>query len=233
MAALFSTWPTFCRLRFFLFLTRQKLSVTFHNYSCTYSMKPIKHLLTSKWEQICVCTSTSHCILHKCPFQVEVSSGAANQQCLLLHLWIHIHSSFTGMLHNCVYCVATQSHNKFNFVFPRLSREQNPALPPAELKLLSDYTNAGGYPCHIFQTHFKRPEWALCLFPRRGNRRANPEFQVWTRTSISARAAVRHLTLGEKPHWKHNSYCNVCSLTLGFHSFCQTPCFLADSLLWA
>lgn len=58
------------------------------------------------------------CILHK--FQVEVSSGRANQQCLFLHLWIYRHSSFTGMLYNFVYSVATQSHNKINFVSPRL-----------------------------------------------------------------------------------------------------------------
>lgn len=152
----------------------------------------------------------AHCILHK--IQMEVSSGRANQQCLFLHLWICRHSSFTGMLHNCVYSVAIQSCNKFNFVFPRLTWEQNPALPSAVLKSLSDYMDGGGYPCHIFQTRFKRPEWVLCLFPRRGSRCLNPEFQVWTHTSISARAAVRPLTLGEQLHWKHNSYCNFCPL---------------------
>lgn len=114
------------------------------------------------------------CILYK--FQVEVSSGRANQQCLFLHLWIYRHSSFTGMLHNFVYSVATQSHNKLNFVFPRLSREQNPVLHSAVLKLLSDSMDGGGYPCHTFQTHFKRSEWVLCLFPRRGSRCLNPEF---------------------------------------------------------
>lgn len=121
----------------------------------------------------------AHCILHKRPFQVEVSSGRANQQCLLLHLCIYRHSSFTGILHNCIYSVATQSYSKFSFVFPRLGWK-NPALSPAVLKSLSDYMDGGGYPCHIFQIDFKRPEWVLCLFPNRGSRCLNPEFQVWT-----------------------------------------------------
>lgn len=169
----------------------------------------------------------ARCILHK--FQVEVSSGRANQQCLFLHLWIY--SSFTGMLQNCVHSVATQSWNKFYFVFPRLCWEQNPALPSAVLKLLSDYIDRDGYPCHILQTHFKRPEWVLCLFPRRGSRCLNPEFQVWTHTSISARAAVRPSEPLENSCIENTTPTATSVNSLRFPLFVSN-CFLADSVLW-
>jgi len=83
---------------------RHKLPVTFHNYPFAYSVKPIKHFWLPNRENSVLILPLACSILQKPPFQVKVPAGTVNQRSLLLHLWIYIHSSLTGMLHQvCIW----------------------------------------------------------------------------------------------------------------------------------